>query len=169
MKRILVFFIIFASLWELDVLADVPETNEWGSVIDNIQIGIGIEGNAGQIKTNQQVDLTIRIKNTSANRPFNFYRPAAILNGFPMYYEVISPSGKDISPAHANGFWGSGGIMNVPPNSVYNYEFNLGYLCRFNEVGTYKVVAKMNLTWTTAHTNSLPTSNRLYVTVVPGQ
>jgi hypothetical protein len=168
MKKRFFCTLFLAAFFGPYVWAENVETNVWGNVINNIQIGIGTKDNNTQIKTNQSFNLGIRIKNLSTNESFYFYLPAAAIEGDPISFVVTSPSGKDVSPIPPRVELGSGANVNVPPNQIYTYVFNLSYLCKFDEIGTYKVTAKMNVS-ATQHKSDWAISNPLYVTVVPDQ
>lgn len=53
--------------------------------------------------------------------------------------------GQDISPALPKFISGSGGQIAITPNQIQEFEFNLSHLCKFDEIGTYKIIAKKRL------------------------
>lgn len=144
--KILLFLTTFLAVsLSVPVFAGITGSGDWGSATNNIELRIGLDGGERQIKTNQSFQLLIHIRNTSTNSPFYFLSPLAIFNGEPFTFEVISPSAKDIAPAPPKVERGSAEVITVRPNQDYKCNFNLGYLCKFNEVGTYKILAKMNV------------------------
>ncbi|HEY1661505.1 MAG TPA: hypothetical protein VGI03_03735 [Verrucomicrobiae bacterium] len=168
MKQFSFCILFLAAITGPHVLADDTETNVWGSVVNNVQISIEMQAGETQIKTNQSFNLTICIKNISSNEPFYFYQPLAIINDDPISFVVTSPSGKDVTPPPPKFEHGSGANITVPPDQICKYEFDLGSLCKFDEPGTYKIVAKMSV-GAPAPKKSWAISNPLYLTVVPGQ
>jgi hypothetical protein len=167
MKKLVSFICLLTFFIGFNALANSIEANEWGNAANNIQIGISMKANNAQIKTNQSFSVSVRIKNLSTNDFFYFYLPLASTENDPISFIVTSPSGKDKSPIPPLVEHGSGANVNVPPNQIYSFEFNLGYLCKFDEVGTYKIIAKMNVS-PTQDKNRWAISNPLSVTVVPG-
>jgi hypothetical protein len=126
------------------VSADDIKTNEWGVITNNVQMSISLKDDGAQIKTNKSLSLLIRIKNTSTNEAVFLYNALA-LNADPLIgvsCAVISPSGKDISPKPRMFWHGSGGHIILPPNQINEFEFSLSQLCKFDEIGTYKIIAK---------------------------
>lgn len=162
-------FIIFLAVsLTAPVFTAVAGSEDWGSSTNNISLSIDLDGNEGQFKTNQSFQLVIHIKNTSTNSPFSFLSPLAIFNGEPFTFQVISPSGNEIVPAPPKVERGSAEVITIQPNHVYKCNFNLGYLCKLSEVGTYKIVAKMNIGMV-RRKKTWAISNPLYVQVVPSQ
>ena len=151
------------SLWA--ALTEGVDTNGWGTAANNVQIGIGLMGSGNQVKTNQQYNLSIRIRNLSTNESFDFYNPTAIEQGDPVFFQIATPSGKDASPAPAIAYKSSGMVVSVQPNQTYQYEVGLSWFYGFHELGTYKIVAKLK----TGRKDNWVISNPLYLTVVPGK
>jgi hypothetical protein len=77
-------------------------------------------------------------------------------------FVVTFPSGKEIS-TNTNDYGDSGVLLSVTPNKVVELGFNLNYFFKFDEVGTYKIVAKRPI-----RTCEI-VSNPSYLTVVPGE
>jgi hypothetical protein len=56
--------------------------------------------------------------------------------------------------------------MTVPLNETREFEFNLSHLCKFDELGTYRIVAEKMLM---SGSHEVVVSNPFYLTVVAGQ
>jgi hypothetical protein len=157
--NLIVFLVLFGP-WR--ILAQGVGTNEWGASANDIQLYIGLQQGQTPIKTNEPFHLAIRIENNSTNQFFYFYTRNGMVDGDPIFFTIISPSGKDVSPVPPLVDVGSGGNINLPPKGVY--RFSKGYCpLQFSELGTYKISAKIK-----ANDNDWADSNPLSVTVVPG-
>jgi len=134
-------------------------------------MSVTAKGNKSEIVTNQPLTLDIRIENLSTNQPITTW---LTLHTNPDPYfglecEVISPSGKDISPKRTNtilhGSMGGGGLL---PGQWMEGDFHLSEICNFAEVGTYKMTATKEVHFRTNAPPCRIVSNPLYVKVVPG-
>jgi hypothetical protein len=168
MKKFFFLLLPLATALTARVSAGVTGLEDWGAGTNDITLSIEVEGNRSQIKTNQSFQVVTRIENKSTNSPFYFLSPAAIFNGGPFYFEVISPSGKEIAPAPPRIEVGSAEKITVRPNQVYEHDFNPGYLCKFSEVGTYRILAKIKV-GRVKHKEQWAVSAPLYVVVVAGK
>ena len=166
MKNNLFLLIICSMLIGWQTFADDLATNDWGQVTNNAQMSINLKDGKNEIKTNHPVKLLIQIKNVSTNETFLVGRANAIENDESFSFVVIAPSGKNISPKPKN-IPGSGGADPAIPNQIIKLEFNLSNLCKFDEVGTYKIIANKSL-WSPER-NKLFTvvSNPLYIAIIP--
>lgn len=121
-----------------------------------------------EIKTNQPLVATIVIKNISTNETLSFDRLLSAKQDDGISLKVISPSGQDVSPKPPIGGHGSGYIVTLRSNQVHNFQIPLSEMCRFNEIGTYKIAAKKRLT-----INGVSTfweeSKVVEISVVPGK
>lgn len=148
------------------IFADDLKTNQWGVVTNNVQMSISLTDRGKEIKSSQPVKLLIRFRNISTNETFLVGRENAIENDPGYSWVVISPSGKDISPK-PQIHTGSGGAIPLVPNQFIEFEFNLSRLCKFDELGTYKIVTKKSI-WSPENQKLFTVvSTPLYVTVVP--
>lgn len=144
------------------------ETNgfKWGPIAGNFQMSVRLRDGGNEIKTNQPVDLMIRLRNLSTNESYNFIYGGALSVPTPGEFslEVISPSGKNICkyPKYSNG--GSSVWAHVPPHGTWEQEFPLGRLIEYETNDVYKIVVRRMI-----HTNVVVISNPLYLKVVPGK
>ena len=168
MKKYLFCLSMFAALSAVRVFADDTNKIEWGAITNNVQTSISLKDGPATIKTNQPFSLLARIRNVSTNHTFSFCLP------FPPEYEsglkwvVISPSGRDVSPVPKLVLRVSNAIVLMNPNQIYEFEFKLSSICKFGESGIYKIVAKMDISWS-PHEPCWVVSNPLYLTVVSGE
>jgi hypothetical protein len=143
--------------------------NDWGTLTYNTQISIGVDSDTNALKTNQDAQLLVRIKNLSTNEEYGVYVQNAFLSTPGLSFTILSPSGKDVSPVFYKAFRGSGGNVWVHPNQINGFGFSIHEICKMDEVGTYKIILKMKR-WTPDRRKSFEiVSNPLFVTVVPGQ
>jgi hypothetical protein len=183
------------AVWQ--VLADDAKTNDWGAVTNNLQMSISIipvnakgiitlgpgtnniqmptnlKGDKNKIIVNQPFSLLVRIKNNSTNETYDSY---ITIDANPdpktgLSCIVISPSENDISPHlidTAQRVFISGAIGVVHPNHTYEFEFRLSDLCKFDKVGTYKIIAKKEYRSSKDHKAFIVVSSPLNVSVIPG-
>jgi hypothetical protein len=142
MKKNPYYLMICLVLAAWQTFADDLKTNDWGAVTNNAQMSISLTGGGNEIKASEYVRLLIRFRNVSTNETFSINRPNSIETDPTFSFIVVSPSGKDVSPSSPKMFVGSGGSIPVDPNQTVELEFNLSNLCRFDEAGTYRIVAK---------------------------
>ena len=172
MKTQFCLFFITTVLLASQARGDGLAMNQWGAVTNGVQMSIALDGGDREIKTNDQVQLLVQIKNIGSL----IARSSLILGrntdpGSGLRCVVISPSGKDISPT-AHSYGPSGAILNLSPGQGDSFTFDLGRICKFDEVGNYKITAQKivytddgkNITrsWTVV-------SNPLLVKVVPAK
>jgi hypothetical protein len=141
---------------------------EWGPATNGVQLAIWLKNDAGSVKTNEPVGLLIKIKNVSTNEILHMYTWQATKAGSSLSMVVESPQGDHLSPAAEFSPNGSGWLISVPPDQVYQYDFNLTYLCKFNDFGTYTITAK-ELIGRDDKDAAWVISNPLSFTVVPGE
>ena len=118
-------------------------TNQWGAVTYNTQVSIDFKGRQREYKTNQVVQLLVRIRNLSTNEEYGVGVHTDFKSSEGMSFLVISPSGKDISPAFRGSNRFSGGIVWVHPGQIDGFCFPLSEICKADEVGIYKIVMKI--------------------------
>jgi hypothetical protein len=138
---------------------------EWGDTNCNTQISIAAESFGSEFKTNEAIQLLVRIKNLSTNEVYSIAVQGLITSTEDMSLVVISPSGKDISPHFQTGFRFSGGVVRVPPNRVDGFSFKLNDICEMNEVGTYKIVLKLSRFSKDRRQSSEIVSNPLHISI----
>ncbi|HEY3762223.1 MAG TPA: hypothetical protein VGN23_10805 [Verrucomicrobiae bacterium] len=121
--------------------------DDWGMANNRVQMSIHTEnGQSAEFETNQPVLISVCFKNISTNETFRLYRANAIEFDPGYSWQVISPSGKDISPnmekIHPSE---SGGFIPLLPNGTNELKFNMSHLCDFTEIGTYKITGKKGI------------------------
>ncbi|HXR05692.1 MAG TPA: hypothetical protein VN765_00085 [Candidatus Acidoferrum sp.] len=149
--------------------ADGPATHEWGVITNHVGLSIWMEGDVKTIKTNEPVNVIWSLTNASTNEPFGFIVASMPYLNKDFPFEVIAPSGKNLYPTNTERLIvGDGSSGGLPPGGVSVFTYCLSQLCSFNEVGTYKIVAKRRITkpggqpfWVV--------SNPLYLSVVSGE
>lgn len=149
---------------QLETLVPDLVTSKWGTPSNGVQMSIALDGGNRDIKLHEPFQLLVQFKNFGSSAVWSYiYLAANSEPGNGLRCVVISPSGKDISPNRKiDG--GSGFFVNVPSNGTDSFKFNLPSICKFDEVGTYKITAQKtigqsNQWWTV-------TSNPLLVKVV---
>jgi hypothetical protein len=159
--------IVFPVAMTLRALAGDGDTNEWGSVTNNVQMGISVSGNPDEIKTNQPVRLLIRLKNDSTNEAVGVMRTEPEYD-LSLTFNVTSPTGKDISP-RARYAPVSASSFQLLPQQTTSEEYNISDFCKFDEIGTYVIVVKQALSEPATKKPYVVISNPLYLDVTPGR
>ena len=144
-------------------------TNDWGAIAGHTQISIVLKGSGRTFKTNQIVELLVRLRNLSANEDYGVFvaRPLSGTEG--LSFVIISPSGRNVSPTFRPSYRGSGGLVGVQPGQTDGFGFELGDICKTDEVGMYNILLKMKR-WTPDRRNSFElVSNPLKFEIVAGK
>lgn len=145
------------------------ETNaaDWGPATGNIQMSIRLIHGGNEIRTNEPIELTIRIKNLSPVKPVTFKKWVGV-DVFETNSSTPVLSRAENEPASyvSKDGWGSGSakLAKVPANSVYECKINIGRLNDHTSRGVYKVVLKR-----ATDQGMIVTANPLYLKVVPGK
>lgn len=158
---------IVASVWT--AYAEDVGTNVWGPANCNEQLAIALPDIGSGIKTNQPFNLLIRFKNLSTNDQIRLNIPTETEVDAEFWFEVITPSGKDISPKLKQFPHGSGSLIIIGPNKVYERTFNLSALCELRETGIYKITAKRAVFTSASAQPCVIVSNPLSLSVLPGE
>ncbi|MEI7937506.1 MAG: hypothetical protein WCK27_12525 [Verrucomicrobiota bacterium] len=180
---------VLALVGASHALAGEPTANDWGPVTNNAQMAISVTSSWSrsfvvdtnvqppqfkvkrEIKVGEPFSLLVRVRNLSTNETlscYNAWEPNTDLE-VGLACEVISPSGKDLSPSRRIA-GGSGNSAVARPGETTQYEFGLGWLCKLEEIGTYKITArKRALVAPKGEKAYVLTSNTLSVSVVPGK
>jgi hypothetical protein len=165
MKKILYSIAILGMAAGPGASADGIGDNQWGPVTNNAQISLAVKGGQRIIKTTEPVKLLVRFRNLSTNETFGVFRTGEVEYDDTYSWVVISPSGKDISPDFRNiPTSDNGHTVYIPPGQTNGVELNLRNLCRFDEVGTYKIVAKKEI-WLRTNKPCVAISHLIEVTV----
>jgi hypothetical protein len=140
---------------------------EWGPVISNLQMSIHLKDGGTEIKTNQPVEMVMRIRNLSTNQTFTFtWWVGTDIIPRSQFEPVISRSEVDPPGSFSeDGSYNRPVIMaSVSPGSIYECKVNGGVItnCKTNSV--YTVVARR-----ITGTNLVVISNPIYVKVLPGE
>jgi hypothetical protein len=164
MKNQLLLLALFIISSCVIVFADDTNNIEWGLTTNDSRMSISFINGESVIRTNQPFSVTVRIQNLSTNQTLYVYLPMGRVDpGF--MWVVTSPDGNDASPPVTTR--GSGAIDAIDPGGIFEFEFSLSSVCRFNQIGTYKITAKMGLGGL-SNKVSRAVSNPLALTVVPG-
>jgi hypothetical protein len=118
-------------------------TNEWGAVTYNTQVSLGLKRPERPFRTNEVVELLVRIKNLSTNEEYGIAVQSPLTLSDGLSFDVHSPSGKNISPVFRGSPRLSGGVVWVHPNETDGFAFPLGEICKTDEVGIYTVTLKI--------------------------
>jgi hypothetical protein len=140
--------------------------NEWGTVTYNTQISIGQKNSEKAFTTNQTIQLLVRIKNLSTNEEYGVGVQSPFILTEGLSFVVISPSGKDMSPIFQKSPRFSGGMVWVHPNQTDGFCFELNEICKTDEVGTYKIILKMERATPDRRKIFEIVSNPLFISVI---
>ena len=125
------------------ILINSAYSQNWGPTNDSVQMSIGVKNSENPIKTNQPVLLSISFRNLSSDEAFRIYRANGIEYDPGYTWSVISPSGRDISPRMKTIPSSESGVhLPLLPNGTNEFAFNMSYLCKFAERGTYKITGR---------------------------
>ncbi|GEM_PF-1937462 len=158
----------FSILAVFSAFADGIETNNWGATTNGVQVSIGLSGGGEKITINQPVKLVIRFKNVSTNEILNVSRQSLLESDDSYSFVVISQSGQDVSPSAKPRFIpGSGTSIRIAPRQVKAVQYELSRRCKFDEIGAYKVIAKIELKLLGKSKMFQAVSSPLCVSIVP--
>ena len=142
---------------------------EWGPPTNGVQLAITTKYAGNRITTNQPLVLMCQIRNVSSNGTVYTFTVAGTRVDQGFHFTVIAPNGMDISPPlNTNPFYGSAVNVTLGPKEIYKFEFNLGLLCKLNQIGMYKITGTLKL-GSVRNKSCEVTSNLLCVYVVPGE
>ncbi len=147
---------------------DVP-ANDWGAVTDNAQVSIMLYPVTNVITINQNSGFIARIKNLSTNEEFGVYVEASFLLSPGISFNIISPSGKDVSPIFSHAIRLTGDMVWVHPGKIDGFIIDLQQFCKLDELGTYKITMTIQRESLDRQKLYNVVSNPLYVTVIPAQ
>jgi len=146
------------------------KAGEWGPVTNNLQMSLRLQCAQVEIKTNEPVRLLIQVRNVSTNEVIGIPRPKEAIEKIGYFsFDVVSPSGRDISPAsRPKPYYGSARFL--APGHSEDFKVDLSRICNLEEIGTYKIIARRTETRTDIRTKEVipfgVRSNPLYVSVV---
>jgi hypothetical protein len=144
-------------------IAQDTNSSDWGPVTNGVQMSITVSNNV--IQTNTAFQLRVRVRNLSKTNLAAYWGLAPSTDVFSgVHCEITSPSGKDVSPNRVS-YGGSGMFLSFPPHQTSEFNFKLSDVCRFDEVGTYSIVASKGI-WLEKNKGWVVVSNPLLITVV---
>ena len=165
-----IYFITIVILLQTQAFADDAKSYKWGDITNNIQMSINLASNVGVIKTNEPVILFIRLRNLSTNDTFLIYEVNGVVRNRAYSFDVISSLGKNICPNMDKiNEAESGDFTSIAPNQTGEFEYNLSQICKFNEIGNYKITAQRKMICPDQKTRFKVMSNTINVTIVSGK
>ena len=160
-------------------VAVASQTNEWGAITNGVQFSIGLSGQESKLEPNGPVELVLRFRNLSTNG-FHFdtsYKSdgGKLVEKFSPGFQcvVTTPSTNEIRldlSEPVNIFdRGRGRAINILPNPkrISITGWSLGNVFKFEEVGTYKIVAHLKLLSPENQKPFTVTSNPLLLSFAP--
>jgi len=124
------------------LLKPVKEKAEiWGDQVNGVQMSIR-SANGATLATNSPVIIVLRYKLTSTNG-FIFTAGRPIEQTMGLHFTVISPDGKDISPALSETENQSARprFVILRPGEETEIQYDLSKRCSFDKPGVYKITA----------------------------
>jgi hypothetical protein len=187
MKNAFYLISLVAGLAFNGVAAETGAT-EWGPVTNNVQMSISLLQGRGSTTTNghgpllfpgkeengrksstetsgESVVLLVKLRNLSTNQTFAFYQAGELERSSAPGFDVTLPSGKPVTIRPTEPMHSSGGFIRVRPGQTLDLHFDLTRFCKFNDVGTYTIVAKWALEQWGGGERAEPTSNSLTLLV----
>ena len=160
--------VVTVMCWLTHAQSWAAEPPQWGPITNNLQMSIALADNRTNITVGEDFALTIRFRNLSTNKMITVYQVNGTIYDPTYSFEIISPSGRDVSPDTKKLKPGdSGVVLFLVPHQIVDIRFDLGQLCKLGETGTYNIVARKTLWSPTIRTTITVTSNPLSVRVVP--
>lgn len=156
------------------VFATDTRQNEWGPWANGLRMSISLTNDTNEIKMGEPVRLLIKIANTSTNGVFVPLISVMGNSRRDLSFKITSPSHKDVSPFFREFSRNISGIHVGGANSgqTNSFEFDLGLRLnlaqapKFDEVGTYTIVATQKGCFWTNKVEAAVISNPLEVKVV---
>ncbi len=166
MKTYLYWLPVLGSLAVCQAFSEDVKAHPWGAMTNSVQMSISLRDDGKEVKIGQPLALMMRIKSLSTNETFTLVLLNEIERDPGFSFIIVSPSGRDISPKPSIGS-GSGHIGALAPGQTVELKFDLASICRFDEVGTYKIIAKREVLAARRNRVFEVVSNPLGVPVVP--
>jgi hypothetical protein len=170
MRKYVHYIFIFAPaiLSIQQLFATETKTSEWGAATNNVQMSIRVKSVPSDIKQSEPVKLLIRFRNISTNETFMLYRANSMEDNPDCSFVVLSPSGTDLWPSVQREVL-SGASVFLQSGQVIEFEFDLSRRCRFDQIGTYKIIAKYGMWSREKRRTFQAVSNTLQVSITPGK
>lgn len=149
------------------------KAGEWGPVTNSLQMSLRLQCEREEIKTNEPVRLLVQVRNVSTNEVIWIPRPKEAVEKTGYFsFVVVSPSGRNISPAsQPKPYYGS--VRLLAPGHTEDFKVDLSRICNLEEIGTYRIIARRTETRSDKRTKGAilfeVRSNPLYVSVVAGK
>lgn len=161
MKKHFSYSIVLAALSSGQVFAGESSATVWGPVGCGLQMSISLP-EQNRLNTNMPFNILISYKNVSTNK-IVIYEASDVVHDSSYSFKIIAPSGNDVSPDLRNVIDTDSGVAHfVATNQTTEINYPLTHFCKFDKLGTYKIVARKRFETCDV------VSNPLYVTVVPG-
>lgn len=167
MKKIIVLF--FGLALNFAAYAQEKSADQWGVITNNLQMSIRLKNGGNEITNGQPCILEIRYRNVSTNETVCALRMKWTEADWTYSFIVTDPSGKDISPDLNKPFGGSATEITISPGQTQGLEYKFSGVCKMDEVGTYKIIAKKFLFSGGKNGGFKVCSNPLLVTVAPNE
>jgi hypothetical protein len=167
----------FMFFLQTRLAAQIDQKIQWGSLTNNLQMSLSLSGNPSGIEQGGAIWVAVQLRNQSSNGVFVARNSWRTSPGQDLSFQIMDPSGKDISPAYPQNFeLFSTFYFVVQPESENNFKLNLReikqgeYENNFRQVGTYRIVAVQRGLFKFLNTNKIPvtvTSNPLNIKIIP--
>jgi hypothetical protein len=167
MKQCICVLFVVTGLFLADRSTAQPGAKSWGMITNDARMAIALPAAGSEVRSNQPVVVLVSVTNLATGRAISFHEWAASWVDSTFRFEVISPSGENLSPIPQRGLHGSGKFVSLQPGEMYEHEFRLSDTCSFDEIGTYTIVAKRNIG--SVGQPCWMISNSLRISVVPGE
>ncbi len=131
--------------------AGAGQTIEWGTVTNGVQFSIGLNGEQTKLETNGRVELVLQCRNLSTNGFYYDFSYGHAGERFSPGFEcvVTTPSTNEVRVdlTRSPGVYARGRTVNLPVSQkqISQTSLSLGNAFKFEEVGTYRIVAHLKL------------------------
>lgn len=169
MKKCIYYLFLTGSLLISTATLMAEDVHEWGPMTNNLQMSIALAGGTN-VMAGKDFALAISFRTASSNESTIAYEFHGTISDPSYSFQITSPSGRDVSPDTSKLLPpNSGRALPIRPNEVASIHFDLGQLCRLNEIGTYKIVVTKRKLFSGGDKPTTLISNPLYVKVVPAK
>lgn len=139
-------FCTFAAIFIQSQIFGADAINyQWGLLTNNVQMSIRLNSVSNETRIGDRVELLIHLRNISTNKNDIFTGRYSLGGGSGqgLSFNVLNPSGKDVSPKYPKNYEAIHAIALVSglPCQTNSFKFDLSTLCKFDQVGTYKIIA----------------------------
>jgi len=116
----------------------------WGSVAEGIQMSLALAEPERIIGTNDAVKVLVRFRNVTSDARFMFRIDTEFADSPTLRFSVVLPNGKATSPVphiDVNNPFRGRWLAFVEPGQAKEFTATLSGLCRFDQPGSYSVIA----------------------------